>query len=226
LSCFTAAIHLADTDGNPDTAADPTWSSFRNSDVSPEYVSTVAAACAAGGKVLINIFKEDLYINNYAYDFCHPNLPPSNVCNSSVAIQTATRSFNTLSSMVTECGHSRVLGGIHFTHSVNAGFYMGAEVADWIYESEFLLGTPTPSIFDPPTVTDNAPRAETTGLSGEAIGLIILGCIVLAAIIAGVIFIVVRVSKKKSARNQDDDDVDLMKKIPSKKAIIDNDAEL
>src|SRR4029453_12667599 len=61
------AIQTGDTDGNPATIGDPTWTSFRPTPPNQEYVSGHAIEGGAGGGVLKQFFCTD---ENSFQDFC------------------------------------------------------------------------------------------------------------------------------------------------------------
>ena len=114
------AIRSADADGNPATAADPTWGPFDPvTPPVPEYPSAHAAAAAAGAMVMNSVFGSSA---NFSYQ-------------SSTA--SATRAFNSdrYVQIAREIALSRIYVGYHFRHAVEAGWVqgraVGAAAASW-----------------------------------------------------------------------------------------------
>jgi hypothetical protein len=110
----TTAIREADTDGNPLTSPDPTWSA-RGGGVggTPEWVSGHSTFSATAAAVLAGFFCED------SISFTH-------VTDSSGGLA---RTYPSFSAAATEAGRSRVFGGQHFEFSNQAGLAIGRGVA-------------------------------------------------------------------------------------------------
>ena len=108
------AIHNADTDGNPNTVADPTWTQ-RNGSIggSPEHTSGQSTFAGAGSTILANFYGSD----DVAFSFTGDN---------SIA---GARSFNSFSAAATEAGRARIFAGIHFEFSNQAGQKAGRGIA-------------------------------------------------------------------------------------------------
>src|SRR5204863_8348930 len=91
------AIRLADTDGNPDTAADPSWLPLAgNTAADPSYPGAHSTISAAGADVLASF-----YGDGQPFFLTSPALPG------------ATRSFRSFSAAAEEAGVSRILSGQH-----------------------------------------------------------------------------------------------------------------
>ena len=106
------AIRKADSDGNDQTRADPSWMplsapAFFTPPV-PDYPSTHTVLGAAAGEVLIQHFGDDV-----SFDVISTTLPG------------VTRQFDSITAAAWENGMSRVYGGIHFGHAVRDGFRLG-----------------------------------------------------------------------------------------------------
>jgi membrane-associated phospholipid phosphatase len=116
------AIRAADTDGNPDTVADATWTPFLVTPAHPSYNSGHSGISAASAAVLAAFFGSDAVPFSLSSD----SLPG------------VTRSYASFSAAVQEVSDSRVYAGIHWRFDVQAGQLMGNEVGDYIV-THFLL---------------------------------------------------------------------------------------
>ncbi len=108
------AIREADTDGNPATAADPTWTPLIETPGFPEHPAGHTCGSGAIVGVLQNFFGTDR-INFSAAS------PGSGT----------TRSFTSFSQALDEVIDSRVWGGIHWRTADVQGAQLGMEVARW-----------------------------------------------------------------------------------------------
>jgi hypothetical protein len=123
------AIREAGSDNNPHTDADPSWRPRAGGiGSSPEHTSGHSAFAAAGTTILRGFFCADT-INFLFQSDSAPNGP---------------RSYQSFSQAEAEAGLSRVLGGIHFEFSNQAGVRTGRGVADEILATT-LLRTQGPS---------------------------------------------------------------------------------
>lgn len=109
------AITLADTDGNPETAADPGWSPLIVTPPFPEYPSAHSCASGAAARVLSYYFGERTAIT---------------VTNDALPGQT--RSFPSFSAALDEVVDARVFGGIHFRTACKAGQALGSSVGGYV----------------------------------------------------------------------------------------------
>ncbi len=114
------AIREADTDGNDATTVDPTWIARGGSSASPEFWSGHSSFSAAGAAVLGRFF-------------CNDNIPFTLATDSA---PNAARSYSSFSEAAHEAGRSRVVGGLHFEFSNQAGLAAGRAVAAEILERE------------------------------------------------------------------------------------------
>ena len=106
------AIRDADTDGNPDTVADPTWDSLRVTPPAPDYTSGHSVEGGAMSEVLARFFGTDKV----------------SFSTSSTTQPGVTRSFTSFSQAAEENGNSRVYIGFHFRHAVREGIKLGSKV--------------------------------------------------------------------------------------------------
>jgi hypothetical protein len=109
------AIRKADSDGNDQTRADPTWlplsgPTFFTPPV-PDYPSTHTVLGAAAGEVLIRNFGDRISFNVI-----------------STTLPGMTRRFDSVTAAAWENGMSRIYGGIHFRRAVHDGFRQGQSI--------------------------------------------------------------------------------------------------
>jgi PAP2 superfamily len=115
------AISLADTDGNPATIADPSWTPLFATPAHPETPSGHSCASGAAGRVLTNYFGENT-----------PFIVKSDVMIGPV------RSYPSFSAALDEIKNARVFAGIHFRSACNAGQTLGIAVSDYVIENSLL----------------------------------------------------------------------------------------
>ncbi len=112
------AIRAAADDQNPETEANPKWSPRAGTaGSSPEHISGHSSFSAAAATVLAGFF-------------CQDEIAFSHVSDSSLGGEA--RRFRSFSAAAAEAGRSRVLGGIHFEFSNQAGLEAGRGVASEI----------------------------------------------------------------------------------------------
>jgi hypothetical protein len=109
------AIRLADTDGNPDTTADTTWTPLLTTPNHPDYPSGHATVSPAAGTVLKAYFGDDS-----AFPLTSETTPG------------VTRSFTSISQAVNEAFDARIFGGIHFRSACRDGQAMGTQVGNLV----------------------------------------------------------------------------------------------
>jgi membrane-associated phospholipid phosphatase len=111
------AIRLGETDGNPATAGDPSWSSLIGTPPFPDYVSGHSTFSAAAARVLARFYGTD----RIAFATGSDGLPG------------VTRSFASFSAAAGEAAMSRVYGGIHFRFASDDGMAAGLEIGEWAF---------------------------------------------------------------------------------------------
>jgi hypothetical protein len=114
----TAIVEAAD-DGNDATAPDQGWRPRGGSSGSPEHWSGHSSFSAAGATVLAGFF-------------CADDVPFT------LTSAGATRTFPSFSAAAAEAGRSRVLGGLHFEFSNQAGLEAGRLVAGEVLDTALL----------------------------------------------------------------------------------------
>ena len=116
---FTA-IRNADTDGNPNTVADPNWEPLDVTPGHPEYPANHGCVTQALMDTLTAFFHTDEI----------PYSVTSTVTNT-------VHSFGSFEEVVKEVNHARIFGGMHFHHSVKEGNRLGRRVAEYMLEHKF-----------------------------------------------------------------------------------------
>ena len=119
------AIPNADSDGNPDTVSDPTWTPLLVTPNFPEYTSGHSTFSGAAAAVLAVFFGSD-------------DIP---FTTSSEDMPGVSRSYSSFSQAAEEAGMSRIYGGIHFMSANLNGLASGAQLGSYVAEN-FLLPMP------------------------------------------------------------------------------------
>jgi membrane-associated phospholipid phosphatase len=112
------AIRAADTDGNPDTEADPSWAPLLTTPSFPEYVSGHSTFSGAAEVVLSSFFGPDVAFRT-----------------SSAGLPGVTRSYTSFRAAAEEAALSRLYGGIHFQFSNHDGLTTGRAVARYALDA-------------------------------------------------------------------------------------------
>jgi len=116
------AIRLADTDGNPETVADPNWLPLTgNTPADPSYPGAHSTISAAGADVLASV-----YGKRWSFSVTSPALPG------------VTRSFESFSAAAEEAGVSRIFAGVHTRLDHVAGLELGHDVARFVLHNALL----------------------------------------------------------------------------------------
>jgi hypothetical protein len=117
------AIQNADTDGNPDTVADPTWTSLVPAPPIPDHDSAHSVEGGAAAEAMKEFFGTD----NIAFSACSLTLPAGSRCSDATPVL---RYFSSFSQAANENGLSRILVGFHFRNAVEEGIRHGQTIAD------------------------------------------------------------------------------------------------
>ncbi len=115
------AIHKADLDGNYATAMDNDWTSSEPTPPVHDYPSTHSALGNAAATVLAGLLGD-----NTAFSFSSPTALPGH----------DVRSFKSFSQAAKENAESRVMAGIHFRFSCEAGLEQGRQVGEWTLQHQ------------------------------------------------------------------------------------------
>jgi hypothetical protein len=116
------AIRAADTDGNPATEADATWTPLLVTPNFPSYMSAHSTLSAAAAEVLTALFGAD-----YHFTVGAESVP-------------YTRSFDSFDAAAAEAGQSRIYGGIHYQFDNQAAQASGHAVGQFV-AANFLRPT-------------------------------------------------------------------------------------
>ena len=117
----STAIQLADTDGNPATTADPTWTPLVVNPPYPDYVSGYNTFAASFTRALEELFGRR-----------HLNLTLI-----STAVPGATRHYDSGQALRADVVNARVWQGIHFRFADVAARNLGVDLADWTLHHYF-----------------------------------------------------------------------------------------
>ena len=112
------AIRLADTDGNPLTDLDPTWTSLVFPPRHQEYPSAHAVATGAFMRVLAHVLGDE-----HAFTLSSPGFP------------SFTWTFDRFSDAAAQVKEARIWAGIHYRNSCNVGGAMGVAIGDYVFEN-------------------------------------------------------------------------------------------
>jgi membrane-associated phospholipid phosphatase len=114
------AIPLADTDGNPATNADPSWTPLLITPPFPEYPSGHSTVSGAAATVLAHYFGRN---SSFMVD--------------SDVMTGVVRSFPNFAAALAEIVNARVYGGIHFRTACNDGQATGTAVGEYVLQHAF-----------------------------------------------------------------------------------------
>lgn len=116
------AIRLADTDGNPNTVADPNWLPLTgNTATDPSYPGAHSTISAAAADVLGSFYGDKQH-----FSVTSPALPG------------VTRSFDSFTAAAQEAGLSRIYAGQHTRLDHDAGVTLGNDVARFVLRNALL----------------------------------------------------------------------------------------
>ncbi|MTD17444.1 hypothetical protein GIS00_26275 [Nakamurella sp. YIM 132087] len=107
------AIRLADTDGNPSTAADPEWTPLVNTPSFPEYISAHCTVLGAVSQAMAITYGPTLDLNIFS------------------SVTGTTRHYDDPAVLRAEAFGARLWGGIHFRFSNRTGEIMGRLIGTW-----------------------------------------------------------------------------------------------
>jgi len=115
------AIRLADTDDNPATEPDPSWTGLILAPRFQEYISNHSSLTAAFMRVLERELGDD-----HTFTISSPNYP------------NFTWTFDRFSDATAQVKEARIWAGIHFRHACDTGEQVGVAIADYVIEN-FLI---------------------------------------------------------------------------------------
>jgi PAP2 superfamily len=117
------AIQLGETDGNPDTAGDPTWTPLRPTPPDQDYASGHSIEGGAGAEVLKHVFGTD----QISFQDCGVTLPAGSTCSDPSPVR---RAYTSFTQAADENAYSRILIGFHFRKAVEAGTAYGRNIGE------------------------------------------------------------------------------------------------
>lgn len=124
------AIREGDTDGNPDTIQDSSWTPLAITPNHPEYPAAHGCVTGAISNILAAYFgTPNVTLNVTATYAIPPALGGGTV--------TATRSYRSTGALLHEVQAARIYGGMHFHHSVVQGAALGQKVANQLVKNYF-----------------------------------------------------------------------------------------
>jgi hypothetical protein len=116
-----SAIRAADSDGNPATRADPTWTPLVTTPPIPDYDSAHAVEGGAAAGVLRRFFRTD----RISFRACSLTLPAGSTCDDAAPVS---RRYASFTEAAKENGESRILNGFHFRKAVEEGLDHGRQI--------------------------------------------------------------------------------------------------
>jgi hypothetical protein len=117
------AIQQGETDGNPDTTGDPTWTPLRPTPPNADYPSGHSIEGGAAAEVLKQFFGTD----QISFQDCSMTLPAGSTCSDPSPVY---RSYTSFSQAADENAYSRILIGFHFRKAVEAGTAYGRNIGE------------------------------------------------------------------------------------------------
>jgi hypothetical protein len=144
------AIRAADTDGNSDTLADPSWSPLIVNPQMPAYASGHSTFGGAAAVVLAGFFGTDDIAFSSTSDF--------------MGMAGVTRSFDSFSEAAEENARSRMLAGIHWSFDNDDGLLAGRALGEYVVDN-FL----TPEGADALMAADSPVRTVHKSLSANQV---------------------------------------------------------
>lgn len=125
------AIRWAENDGNPDTAADPSWTNTRRHTYAfPTYPSAHGTACAAAMTAIADTFGDD-----YAFTMRIPEVDVAGPGSGKMRTEPPTRDFASPAEAALECAMSRVYLGIHFRYDSIEGYRLGRRIGAYAIDN-------------------------------------------------------------------------------------------
>lgn len=117
------AVHMADTDGNPDTVGDPTWAPLEPNYPNPDYDSGHSLEGGAAAQVFRDFFGTD----DVSFRACSLTLPVGSRCTDPSPVF---RYYSSFSQAAEENAFSRILAGLHFRNAIEEGVKHGRMIGN------------------------------------------------------------------------------------------------
>jgi hypothetical protein len=122
---ITSITEEGDVDGNPLTAADPTWLPLIPTPPFPAYTSGHSTFSGSSARILARFFGDD------EIPFSAPSPDPQRW---PLVLPGVVRSWPSLSAAAEEAGQSRIYGGIHWQYDNQQGLVSGRDLADFVFK--------------------------------------------------------------------------------------------
>ena len=139
------AIRAANTDGNPDTIADPNWTPLgapadngSGTNFTPPFPSYASGHATFGG-ALFRMMADFFGTDNIHFSFMSDEFNGITRDQNGVVRPVVTRSWDSFSQAAEENGQSRIYLGIHWSFDKVEGIEQGTDIADYIFR-HFLRG--------------------------------------------------------------------------------------
>jgi hypothetical protein len=116
------AIRLGDTDGNPRTEVDTTWTPLQFTYPMPDHDSGHATQGGVAAEILAQVFGTD----DISFTACSTTLPAGQTCTDPTPVL---RTYSSFSQAADENAVSRIYIGIHFRNAVEEGVRHGRKIA-------------------------------------------------------------------------------------------------
>ncbi len=116
------AIQKADTDGNPNTIADPNWKPLITTPPFPEYISGHSTFSGAAATVLTSLLGDNISFSI-----------------NSLGTPGIDRTFSSFNAAATEAGISRIYGGIHFNSANIDGQTTGKSIGNYVLQNSLAM---------------------------------------------------------------------------------------
>jgi hypothetical protein len=131
-----SAIHAAAQDGNDATQPDATWASFLFTPPVQDYPSTHSVLGAAAAEVMTRYFAKHGTFEAHGSAREQNKIGFSMTSGSASQPNAEVRSFATFAEAAQENAESRVLAGLHFRFSCEAGLELGRRIGEYVFANE------------------------------------------------------------------------------------------
>jgi hypothetical protein len=122
-----SAIRLADTDGNPATMPDTTWTPLIANPPYPDWVSGLCSVYGAAGRALTRVIGSDIDLRITS---------PGTAVGGPLGVP-ITRTYHSATVMNNDAINARVFSGIHFRFADVGGTRIGVRAANWALDHNF-----------------------------------------------------------------------------------------
>jgi membrane-associated phospholipid phosphatase len=149
------AIRDGNSDGNPDTVGDPTWTPLLVTPNHPSYISAHSGFTGAAAVALASFFGTD----NISFSLGSPTAPG------------VIKSFPSFTAAAQEVGQSRIYAGIHWPWDVQSGLTLGQQVGAYVVSNFFQPASKTDRGGDDAALGSGVPGVGGVATLGNSPGL-------------------------------------------------------